>query len=83
VTQGKLSEIEMNQDRCAGMWKRLTGSVKKRWGELTDNPLIAFAGIRDQLAGRIQERYGVSKEESERQFKDFMERNRHWYLSNQ
>jgi uncharacterized protein YjbJ (UPF0337 family) len=73
----------MNQDRCAGMWKQLTGSVKERWGELTDNPLVAAAGTRDQLAGRIQEWYGVSKEQSARQLKEFLERNRVWYVSNQ
>jgi uncharacterized protein YjbJ (UPF0337 family) len=59
----------MNQDRCAGMWKQLTGSVKEHWGELTDNPFVALAGTRDRLAGRAQERYGVSKEQSARQFK--------------
>ena len=59
----------MNQDRFAGMWKQLTGSVKEHWGELTDKPLVALAGTRDRLAGRIQERCGVSKEQSARQFR--------------
>jgi uncharacterized protein YjbJ (UPF0337 family) len=53
---GKLSEIKMNQDRRASAWKQLTGSVKEHWGELTDTPLVALAGRRDQIAGRIQER---------------------------
>ena len=56
----------MNQERCAGVWKQLTGSLKEHWGELTDNPLVALAGTRDRLAGRIQERYGISKEQSAR-----------------
>jgi uncharacterized protein YjbJ (UPF0337 family) len=46
----------MNQDRRASAWKQLTGSVKEHWGELTDTPLVALAGRRDQIAGRIQER---------------------------
>ena len=57
----------MNQERCVGMWKQLTGSVKEHWGELTDNPLVALAGTHDRLAGRIQERYGISKEQSAQQ----------------
>jgi uncharacterized protein YjbJ (UPF0337 family) len=72
----------MNRDRCAGMWKQLTGKLKEHWGKLTNDPFITFTGIRDQLAGRIQEQYGVSEEESERQLQDFIERNRYWYLSN-
>jgi uncharacterized protein YjbJ (UPF0337 family) len=59
----------MNLERCAGMWKQLTGTVKEHWGELTDNPLVSLAGTRDRLAGRLQERYGVSKEQSTRQLK--------------
>jgi uncharacterized protein YjbJ (UPF0337 family) len=83
VTQGKLPEIKMNRDRCAGMWKQLTGRVKQHWGELTDNQLVALDGTRDQVAGRIQERYGASKELSARQLKAFLARNRDWYFSNQ
>lgn len=73
----------MNQDRSAGRWKQFTGGLKEHWGELTNNPLVALAGTRDRLAGRIQESYGASKEESARQLKDFYKRSRHWYLSNQ
>jgi len=73
----------MNRDRCAGMWKQLTGRVKEHWGELTDNPLVVSVGTRDQVTGRIQERYGASKEQSARQLKAFLARNRDWYFSNQ
>lgn len=59
----------MNQDRCAGMWKQFTGTLKERWGRLTDNPLVALAGTCDRHAGRIQERYGISKEQSAHQRK--------------
>jgi uncharacterized protein YjbJ (UPF0337 family) len=83
ITRGKTPEIDMNRDRCAGMWKQITGSVKSYWGELTSNPRLALTGTRDQLAGRIQERYGVSQEESTRQLKRFYKRNRDWYPSSQ
>lgn len=72
----------MNQDRLAGIWKQFSGKVKERWGELTGDPLVVTAGSRDQLAGRIQERYGDSKERAARQLKDFLDRNRNWNLSN-
>jgi uncharacterized protein YjbJ (UPF0337 family) len=73
----------MNQDRCAGIWKQFAGALKQKWGEQTHNQLLAIAGTRDQLAGRVRERYGVSKEDSARQLKVFRERNRRWYLSSQ
>ena len=73
----------MNQDRCVGMWKQFAGKVKEHWGKLTNDALVTFARSRDQLAGRIQEQRGASKEESARQLMDFFERNRNWYASRQ
>ena len=61
----------MNSDRIAGNWKQLTGKVKEQWGKLTDDDLVEIAGKRDQLAGKIQARYGIAKEEAERQLDDF------------
>jgi len=72
----------MNQDRFAGIWMQFKGKVKGRWGELTNDPLAVTAGAREQLAGRIQEGYGISKDMAARQLKDFQHRNRNWYLSN-
>jgi uncharacterized protein YjbJ (UPF0337 family) len=57
----------MNWDRIEGDWKQLTGHAKERWGKLTDDDLTIVAGRRDQLAGKIQERYGVAVEEAEKQ----------------
>jgi uncharacterized protein YjbJ (UPF0337 family) len=72
----------MNRDRFEGNWKQFGGIVKEQWGRLTNDPQREFAGRRDQLAGRIQERYGISKEEATHQLKDFLDRNRNWHLSN-
>jgi uncharacterized protein YjbJ (UPF0337 family) len=83
MAHGKLWELKMNQDRLIGMCKQFAGKVKERWGKLTNDTLVTFAGSRDQLAGRIQEQRGVSKEKSARQLKDFFERNRDWYASHQ
>jgi uncharacterized protein YjbJ (UPF0337 family) len=57
----------MNWDRIAGQWKQVTGKAKERWGKLSDDDLDVVAGRRDQLAGKIQARYGLAKEEAERQ----------------
>ena len=57
----------MNWDRIKGDWKQVTGKVKAEWGKLTDNDIDVVAGRRDQLAGKIQERYGLAKDEAEKQ----------------
>jgi uncharacterized protein YjbJ (UPF0337 family) len=61
----------MNWDRIEGGWKQMTGKVKEQWGKLTDDDLTEVAGKRDQLAGKIQARYGVAKDEAERQLDEF------------
>jgi uncharacterized protein YjbJ (UPF0337 family) len=57
----------MNWDQVQGKWKQVKGSVKTRWGKLTDDDLDVIAGQRDQLVGRIQERYGIAKDDAQRQ----------------
>jgi uncharacterized protein YjbJ (UPF0337 family) len=57
----------MNWDRISGNWKQFKGAAREQWGNLTDDDLDVVNGQRDQLAGRIQERYGVAKDEAERQ----------------
>jgi uncharacterized protein YjbJ (UPF0337 family) len=57
----------MNWDRIEGNWKQLTGKVKVQWGKLTDDDLDIIAGHREQLAGKMQERYGIARDEAEKQ----------------
>ena len=57
----------MNWDQIKGNWKQVAGQAKVQGGKLTDDDMDVVAGHRDQLAGRIQERYGVAKEEAEKQ----------------
>jgi len=61
----------MNWDQVEGKWKQMRGSIKQQWGKLTDNDLDVIAGKQDQLVGKIQERYGVSKEEASKQIHDW------------
>jgi len=53
----------MNDDVFKGKWLQLKGQIKEKWGQLTDDELDQAAGERDQLVGRIQERYGLAKDE--------------------
>ncbi len=64
----------MNWDRIEGNWTQVTGKAKEQWGKLTDDDLSIVAGRRDQLSGKIQERYGVAKDEADRQLAEW-ERN--------
>ena len=57
----------MDWDRIKGNWKQMSGSVKERWGELTDDDITQAQGDREQLEGKIQERYGKTKDEARRE----------------
>jgi uncharacterized protein YjbJ (UPF0337 family) len=61
----------MNWEQIQGNWKQATGKAKEQWGKLTDDDLDVVAGRREQLAGKIQERYGVAKEEAEKQLAEW------------
>ena len=57
----------MNSEQLKGKWKQIKGSVKERWGKLTDDDLDIINGQNEQLVGKIQEKYGVAKDEAQRQ----------------
>jgi uncharacterized protein YjbJ (UPF0337 family) len=57
----------MNWDQIEGKWKQVKGSAKQQWAKLTDDDLTYISGKKDELIGRIQERYGISREEAQRQ----------------
>jgi len=57
----------MNWDQIEGKWKQVTGSAKQKWGRLTDDDLAFINGSKDKFLGRLQARYGLSKEEAQNQ----------------
>lgn len=61
----------MNEDKIKGQWKQLTGTLKTKWGKLTDDDLAVADGNRKYLAGKLQERYGIAREAAEKQLEDF------------
>jgi uncharacterized protein YjbJ (UPF0337 family) len=62
----------MNWDQVKGKWKQVKGQTKEKWGKLTDDDLDVIDGRRQQLVGRIQERYGIAKEVAEQQADEFV-----------
>jgi uncharacterized protein YjbJ (UPF0337 family) len=56
----------MNWDQIEGKWKQMKGSVREKWGKLTDSDVEQIAGNKDKFLGRLQERYGYSKEQAEK-----------------
>lgn len=66
-------QIALNWDQVSGNWKQLSGKVKQQWGKLTDDDITVAAGRREELIGKIQVRYGISKEEAERQVDRWLE----------
>ncbi|HAU5565788.1 TPA: CsbD family protein [Serratia fonticola] len=67
----------MNDDRISGNWKQFKGKVKEKWGKLTDDDMDVAEGKRDQLVGRIQERYGYEKDQAEKELKEWEDSNQY------
>jgi uncharacterized protein YjbJ (UPF0337 family) len=64
----------MNDDKIKGQWKQLAGKAKAQWGKLTDDDLRVAEGNSEYLAGKIQERYGIQRDEAKKQVKEFSSR---------
>lgn len=61
-------------DRIKGNWKQAKGEVQKQWGKLTDDDMDIIEGEREKLSGQIQARYGIAKDEADRQINDWLDR---------
>jgi uncharacterized protein YjbJ (UPF0337 family) len=61
----------MNWDRIEGNWKTFKGQARQQWGKLTDDDLDVVAGKREELVGRIQNSYGIARDEAEKQVADW------------
>ena len=59
----------MNKDTVKGKWKQATGSIKVNWGKLTDDDLQEIDGNLEKFQGKMQEKYGMAKDEAEKIFK--------------
>ena len=64
----------MNWDRIEGNWKQFIGHARQQWGRISEDELDIIAGRRDTLAGQIQEVYGITKDEAEKQLSEWQKR---------
>jgi uncharacterized protein YjbJ (UPF0337 family) len=62
----------MNWDRIQGQWQQVQGEAKRRWAQLTDDDMMEVEGNRDKLEGKIQERYGYSKDRVKREVDEWI-----------
>lgn len=60
----------MNKDTIKGKWTQVKGTIQEKWGKLTDDDLDVIAGDAKKLAGKLQERYGWSKDEANKKIKE-------------
>ncbi|MFN3323904.1 MAG: CsbD family protein [Bryobacteraceae bacterium] len=65
----------MNWDALKGNWNQLKGSIKERWGRLTDDEITEISGRKDKLIGKLQEKYGMTVEEAEREASEWLSTN--------
>lgn len=64
--------VNIKTELLEGKWNQLKGQVRQQWGEITDDDLEQIAGKRDELVGVLQEKYGRSRDEAEREVNDFL-----------
>lgn len=63
----------MNSDMLKGKWKEVKGSVRSKWGELTDDEIEHAAGEREKIEGLVQQKYGRTKEQAKKEVSDFID----------
>jgi uncharacterized protein YjbJ (UPF0337 family) len=68
----QIRSADMDWNRIEGNWKQTKGKIKEKWGQLTEDDLIVVNGKRDQLEGKIQERYGVAKDRVRKDVDDWL-----------
>ena len=62
----------MNWDQISGNWEKMKGQLRQRWGDLTDDDLAKAEGKREELVGRIQQRYGIKREQADKEVSDWL-----------
>lgn len=68
----------MNSDQFEGKWKQLKGSLKQQWGKLTDDDINYISGSHDRFLGKLQERYGIARDEAQKRADEWAASNPEW-----
>lgn len=63
----------MNKDIFKGRWRQFVGGLKQKWADLTDDDWTHISGDKDKLIGKVQERYGIAKDDAARQVDDYFD----------
>jgi uncharacterized protein YjbJ (UPF0337 family) len=63
----------MNWDQVEGQWKQMKGTVREKFGKLTDDDLQVIGGKKDQFLGKLQERYGISREQAQKDLDNWLQ----------
>lgn len=61
----------MNKDMIQGDWNVLKGKIKEKWGKLTDDDLTQINGKKDQLLGKLQNKYGYARDKAEKELNEW------------
>jgi len=64
----------MNKEQFAGHWNEIKGKIKQQWGKLTDDDITRLNGKREELLGKLQQRYGYAKEKAEQELSSWEEK---------
>lgn len=62
----------MNTDILKGKWTQVKGSVRSKWGKITDNDVVEIQGDTEKMIGKLQERYGYQREQAEKELQEFL-----------
>ncbi len=61
----------MNWEQIEGRWREIKGRIRQKWGQMTDDEFEKIAGKKDELLGWLQNKYGYSKEQAEKEIDEF------------
>ncbi|MGH8652382.1 MAG: CsbD family protein [Gammaproteobacteria bacterium] len=62
----------MNWEQVKGNWGQVKGKARQMWGDFTDDELDVIEGKREELVGRLQTKYGYTKETAEEKADDWV-----------
>lgn len=63
----------MNWNQIEAEWKQFSGKMRSKWAKLTDDDWNYVGGKKDQLIGKLQERYGIKKEEAQNEIDRYVD----------
>ena len=63
----------MNKDILKGKWTQMKGDLRSKWGKLTDDDLTQIQGDAEKFVGKLQERYGHTREQAEKELNDYLD----------